>query len=87
MLSRAQTAANLLGTRGHVRMARTRGLLGSTFPRHGSYSLNLGQGKGSCACGHDPPSISQPSSGVQDQLRLLSARRPEAETLLIHLPC
>lgn len=87
MLSRAQTAANLLGTRGRVRMARTHGFLGSTFPRHGSLSLNLGQGEGSCACGHNLPSISQPGSRVQDQLRLLSARHPEAETLLIHLPC
>lgn len=88
MLSHAQTAANLLGTRGHVRMARTHGLLGSTFPVTALLALTWAKERAPALVGMtDPPSISQLGSGVQDQLRFLSARCPEAETELIHLPC
>lgn len=49
---------------------------GVHLPRHGSFGFNLGQGEGSCARGHDRPSLHLPAG----QRRAGSAQVPLCKT-------
>lgn len=81
--SHTQTTADLLGTRRHVCMDSR----GPPFPVTALSALTGAKARAAALLAPpSPPSISQPGSGGQDGLRLLSARRPGAETELIHLP-